>query len=364
MLRQSVEDFVAAQHEAAGHRGIRNLPQQIDRAVWSAMAGLGWLGLGVPETLGGSGMGLDGAAELAMVFGKTVFAEPYIAACVMPTAIIAAAGDDPAMGEVAASMLEGRRVLTLAWQEHAGQLLPARPSTTLAAGRVTGCKVFVPAVEREGILLVHVDTPEGEAIVAVSADDARVRCERNASGMGPIATVRFDGAPMLHDRPLLAGEQASRALCNALASARIALSAQLTGVAKGALEQTLQHVADRFQFGRAVGSFQVIQHRCVNLHLDIQLADASWRHALRSWHESDASPAVAAAISAAKARSSDVAMQVSRAAIQMHGAMGFTDEARPGLYLRAAMHGAAWLGTAIMHRRNFQAMRSRETLHA
>ncbi len=57
-------------------------------------------------------------------------------------------------------------------------------------------------------------------------------------------------------------------------------------------------------------------------------------------------------------------MEASRAAVQMHGAMGFTDEAQPGLYLRAAMHGAAWLGTATMHRRNFQAMRTREADHA
>lgn len=364
MLRQSAEDFVGAQHEAAGHRGIRNLPRNIDRAVWHAMAGLGWLGLGVPESLGGSEMGLEGAAELALVFGRTVFQEPYIAACVMPTAIITAGGEKAAARELASAMIDGSRVLTLAWQEHAGQLAPTAPVARLRDGAVSGRKLFVPAVEREGVLLVHVDTLDGEAVVAVSSEDARVRCERHPSGMGPLATVHLDAAPTLHERPLLVGDDAGRGVRNALDCARIALAAQLTGVAKGVLECTLQHVADRVQFGRQVGSFQVIQHRCVNLYLGIQLADASWRHALRTWQESQDSPAAAAAISAAKARSSDVALEVSRAALQMHGAMGFTDEAQPGLYLRAAMHGAAWLGTANLHRRNFQAMRCRDTPHA
>lgn len=364
MLRQSAEDFIAAKRDAAGHRGIRDLPLETDRGAWGEMAALGWLGLGVAEALGGSGMGLEGAAELAMLFGEAAFAAPYIAACVMPTAIIAARGDDACARALATDMIEGRRVLTVAWQEHAGELLPVAPATRLINGRVRGRKLFVPAVEREGVLLVHVGTAEGEAIVAVSSDDERVHCERNVAGMGTFSTVRFDDAPMLVDLPLLAGDGATGALRRALAAARITLSAQLTGGARSVLAQTLNHVTDRVQFGRQVGSFQVIQHSCVNLHVDVQLADASWRHALRCWQEDEDGPTAAAAISAAKARASDVALRVSRAAIQMHGAMGFTDEAQPGVYLRAAMHGAAWLGTAVMHRRNFQAMRTRETLHA
>lgn len=363
MLRQSAEDFLAA-HSSARHRGIRSLPREIDRSVWSEMAELGWLGLGVAEELGGSGMGLEGAAELSMLFGETVFPEPFIAACVMPTAVVGAGSGSTASRELASGLIDGEHVLTLAWQERVAQLAPERPSTRLIDGSVRGCKLFVPAVERGGVLLVHVDTPEGNAIVAVSADDERVRCEHQLSGMGTFSTVHFDGAPTLYPGPLIAGDAASQVMRNALDCARIALSAQLTGVAKGALERTLRHVTDRIQFGRRVGSFQVIQHRCVNLHLGVQLAEASWRHALRTYVTGGPRAATSAAISAAKARSSDVALQVTRAAIQMHGAMGFTDEAEPGLYLRAALHGAGWLGTAVMHRRHFHEARTEEALDA
>lgn len=364
MLRQSAEDFLAAHRNATPRRGVRDLPHETDRRAWSEMAELGWLGLGLPEELGGSGMGLQGAAELSVLFGRTAFPAPYIAACVMPTAILSAAAGGHASRELASDMIGGRRLLTVAWQERVGELVSAQPATRLTDGKVHGRKLFVPAVERDGVLLVHVGAAGRDALVAVAAGDPHVRWERQVSGMGTFSTVQFDDAPVLHGGPLLAGDGASLALSTALDGARIALSAQLTGLAQGALDRTIRHLNDRIQFGRQLGSFQVMQHRCVDLYVGVQLAEASWRHALRTFLQAREVPETAAAISAAKARSSDVALQVTRAAVQMHGAMGFTDEAEPGLYLRSAMHGSAWLGNAILHRRRFQEVQMREVLHA
>lgn len=363
MLRGSAESFLEAHRHRLREKGIRNLPLEVDRAVWTEMAGLGWLGVSVPEALGGAGLGLEGAAELTMLFGKSAFPEPFIAACVMPAALIADALGNQGAGELAHDMLEGGRILSVAWQEQAGQLVAGRPLTRMANGRVSGTKVFVPAVEPDGVLLVQVDSAEkGVGIVAVPVADERVRYETQACGVGTFSTVYFNEAPVL-DTPLLIGDEAQRAVQRALDSARIALSAQLTGVAMGALEVTLRHVSDRIQFERKIGSFQAIQHRCVDLLLGVRLADASWRHALRTLAEQGMGAASAAAISAAKARAGDVALEVTRAAVQMHGAMGFTDEAQPGFYLRAAMHGSAWLGTPLMHRRHFRQTHAGEALH-
>lgn len=354
MLRKSAAEFVAARHDASRMRGAWHKPQQTDRTLWREMAQLGWFGLGLPEALGGSGVGLRAATELTNLFGRTLFPEPYIAACIMPTAILSACAESPAAQELASDLISGKRLLTLAWQERAGELFPADQATTLAGGKIHGCKRFVPAVENDGVLLVYVEAQDGKSIVAVSSDAEGVRYESQASGMGTFSTVHFEGAPMLYGVPLLAKDKASGSLRSALDAALIALSAQLVGVAAEALARTIRYVSDRVQFGRPIGSFQVIQHRCVDLHLGVELAGASLRHALRVHAASSDSSETSIAISAAKARCSDVALQVGRAAVQMHGAMGFAEEADVGLYLRAAMHGSAWLGTSSAHRRRLQ----------
>src|SRR5690606_31992979 len=114
---------------------------------------------------------------------------------------------------------------------------------------------------------------------------------------------------------------------------------------------------DRVQFERAIGSFQTIRHRCVDLYIATQLAGAAWRHALAQFESGDAD-AIATAASAAKARCADTAQRVGREAIQMHGAMGFTEEANIGLFLREGLRGFAALGSPLQQRRRFQALNS------
>jgi alkylation response protein AidB-like acyl-CoA dehydrogenase len=156
---------------------------------------------------------------------------------------------------------------------------------------------------------------------------------------------------------------ARRALRVALDASLIAAAALLSGIAAGALSRTVDYVNQRRQFGQPIGAFQSIQHRCADLYVGLQLAGAAWRRAAKLHDESPGDLANAAAISAAKARASDVALAVGRAAIQMHGAIGFTEESDIGLYLRAAMQYSAWLGGAVAHRRRFLAHQPKEHSH-
>jgi alkylation response protein AidB-like acyl-CoA dehydrogenase len=172
--------------------------------------------------------------------------------------------------------------------------------------------------------------------------------------------VDFSNTPIRYGSPLLEGPAVLDAVCAALDTGRIALAAQLEGVANAALERTLQYVNQRIQFGRPIGSFQTIQHRCVDLHIATALAQATWQHAAQVHQAASTVPAIARATSAAKARCGDTATLVGRNAIQMHGALGFTEEAGVGRYLRAALLGASWLGTSQMHRRRFMAHGDRD----
>ncbi len=120
-----------------------------------------------------------------------------------------------------------------------------------------------------------------------------------------------------------------------------------------ALEMTLDYLRTRVQFGKPIGSFQALQHRAVDLHMQKELAAAVLEEALAQL-DSDPEPAArAAAASRLKARCADAAVKITRETMQMHGAIGFTDEYDAGLYLKRALTLAAWLGSATAHRRRY-----------
>lgn len=352
MLRDAAGDFIQRRYNPAQLRRGSLSPRAADRELWREMAHMGWLGLGLLETRGGSGLGLGGAATLAELFGRTLYAAPFVACATMPTELIGAAGN--AAGRDLAGMLqEGERLLTVAWQEAAGQMEPCRANTGLHDGAVSGRKLFVPAVQADSILLVCADRGGEPVIVAVRADGPGVNLELAAAGVGSYATVVLDRAPILFGAPLLEGEEAAAALARTLAAGRIALSAQLAGLAAGCLAKTIDYVNGRVQFGHPIGTFQTIQHRCVDLHMAVLLAGASWRNALARYEAAPLCAATEASISAAKSRCGDVAIRVAREAVQMHGAMGFAEEVDIGFYLRSALQASSQLGSPSQHRRRF-----------
>jgi alkylation response protein AidB-like acyl-CoA dehydrogenase len=116
---------------------------------------------------------------------------------------------------------------------------------------------------------------------------------------------------------------------------------------------TIDYLKTRVQFGKPIGSFQALQHRAVDLYVQQQLASAALEHVIAAMeHESD--PRLRSALaSRAKARCAEAALTITRAAIQLHGAIGFTDEYDAGLYLKRAMVLAAWLGGPTWHRRRY-----------
>jgi len=132
----------------------------------------------------------------------------------------------------------------------------------------------------------------------------------------------------------------------------LAISAELLGVAERALDITLEYLRTRVQFGKPIGSFQALQHRCVDLFILKELGVSAMMAALAEW--SDATPPRRSALaSRVKARCADAALEICRRSIQMHGAMGFTDGCDVGLYLKRALVLVAWLGNAQFHRRRY-----------
>jgi alkylation response protein AidB-like acyl-CoA dehydrogenase len=188
----------------------------------------------------------------------------------------------------------------------------------------------------------------------VHANAAGVSRELEAIADGRhFGTVTLDDALVSRERVLASGDAAQAALSRALDRAAAVASAELYGVMSRALEMSVDYMKTRVQFGKPIGSFQALQHRAVDLYIQQQLASAVLEQGLRDL-DRDPEPAARAAIaSRSKARCSDAGLRIAREAIQIHGAIGFTDEYDAGLYLKRALVLAAWLGNATYHRRRY-----------
>lgn len=355
LLRDSAAGWLEARGDAGRLRGDPTAVRPVDDECWREMAGMGWLGLMLPEALGGSGLGLPEACVLAEQFGRRLLAEPFVATAVIPARIVVACQGE-AQAALASELADGGRRLTVA---------PSAGGVALSSTVVNGVAETVPAVDDAGILLVPALTADGSTVVvAVGAAADGVHVERVAAGLGgSLAQVAFTNTPILFGGPLLRGSAATAVLAEALDVGRVAVAAQLAGCAAAVLEKTLAYVGQRKQFERTIGSFQTVQHRCVDIHIGVMLATASVGHAARVAVAKPAELPMAAA--AAKARAGDVALHACRTAVQLHGAMGFTEEVDIGLHLRSALHLSTWLGTPSQSRRCFLAeWRNRGTIHA
>jgi alkylation response protein AidB-like acyl-CoA dehydrogenase len=354
MLLDSAGSFLDERHDLARLRiSDQLLGSAVDPIVWRQMAELGWLGLGLPEELGGTGLGLACAAALCEHFGRALLPEPFIASALMPGALLAACPASEGRDALAVALSSGTAVLTVAWQERIGQIDVSHFETAVRQQRLSGTKLFVPAsLPDMSCLAIAVEAGEPVLVVVpIESPGVGVSARRMGDG-GMSATLSFDEAALAG--PILArGVRASAALATALDQAQIALAAQLAGLADGALALSLDYLRTRVQFGRSIGTFQALQHRAVDLYAKVEMAKAGWRRAEVLHRSNPTAPATVAAISAAKAMSIRAARDTATAGIQFFGAMGFTEEADIGLYLRSALHWSSWLGNETAHRRRF-----------
>ena len=349
LLAESSASFLSRRHRVARQREMSAHAQGYDPALWAEMAELGWLGLRLNEDLGGLGLGLADAAPLVSAFGSALLPEPFITCGLMPGVVLDGAELGPRRAGLARQLASGSRRLGLAWQERIGHLDHRAPATTLerrdSAWILAGAKVLAPAAD---ILIVSARGPDGLTLAAIDA--AGLPSDRTALADGGVAlSLRLEAVPVDPDAVLASGGRAEALLGAAIAEGTIAAAIFLEAIASEALARTAAFLRQRVQFDQPLAHFQALRHRIVDLLLATELSRSSWRNALRAHgtHPGEA----AAEIGAAKARASDAALVVTRAAVQMHGAMGYTEESEIGLFLKAALRWAPFLGGADAHRR-------------
>ena len=331
-----VRDSAAAVAPVGGDsKRIRDLRMQMpgyDPAVLRQMGELGWIGLRVPEAMGGAGLGLGEMGALAEELGGALAPEPLIPASLSAT-LLAAAGAQAQLGRV----LSGESLVLTAWQERADTL-------DVPGGR-EAARCFIPFAAGADAFLLPVREGAKLALYWQDAAGASLTTEQTYDG-GHHGTLA--PAPL---RKL--ADDVSTTLDQALDDAALMTGFYLLGGAERAFAMTLDYLKTRMQFGKIIGTFQALQHRAADLKMQLALLRASLEAAAATVDAGATGDARRAAISRAKARAAEASMLVNRQCVQLSGGIGYTDQYDVGLYLRKAMVLANQYGSARLHRRRF-----------
>ncbi len=354
-LREGARDFLARECPMSLVREISDDGKAFPDALWQRLAELGWLGLVFAERHGGAGLG---PLELALVLeetGRVLLPGPFLSTVALGGLAVALAGTEEQRQRILPAIAEGRLRATLAlleegtgWDATGVCLLARREGSAL---RVSGTKRFVLDAETADLFVTPVRLESGELVLllvdrrseGVSVRPvAQVDATRRVGELH-LADVRLGADAILGEPP--AGAAALERL---LDHARVALCAEMCGCAARVLELSVDYAKTREQFGRPIGSFQAIQHKCADMLVQVEaMRSATWYAA---WAlASDADDAHRAACMA-KSYCADAAPEVAGAGIQIHGGQGFTWEQDLHLYYKRAKASELQLGGAAFHR--------------
>ncbi|MBI3936709.1 MAG: acyl-CoA dehydrogenase [Betaproteobacteria bacterium] len=358
VVENAVSSFFARRTDLGRVRGLRGTEPGYDRALWKEIAGLGWTGTLFPEQYGGSGLGFREMAAIVRGCARALFPEPVTASAVLAGRAILHGDNESLKQHLLSRLIAGELIPALAWQEPDGGI--AVHAVGALAGEkggsiiINGSKRFVvPALGADGFV-VSARSPRGLELYWVPQGTAglSVSLEKRADGTF-CALLSLAGVAVPRANIVASSSTATIALQKAAAEATVMCCVESLAVMEKALAMTLEYLRTRVQFGRPIGSFQALQHRAVDLHIQKGLSAAAVSAALQVLDTKSDVTALMLAASRAKSRCAEAGFRIARESIQFHGAIGFSDECDIGLYLQRALVLSAWLGNAAAHRRRY-----------
>ncbi|MEX2268508.1 MAG: acyl-CoA dehydrogenase family protein [Acidimicrobiia bacterium] len=308
---------------------------------WPTMVGAGWSGLLIPEDQGGAGGGMVDVALVCEALGRGPVSSPLIASGVLAALPVLWLGSAEQRERWLPGLAAGATVGTLALLEPGMRDEWDAPRIAGAAS-LSGMKVLVPWAVGADVMVVV--TADGLRLLEVADETVRVDAHDTLDGE-PTGLVMFDGATA---EPLGGTADAKDVLDRVLDHAAIAELAFAVGAAERALDLSVQHAKDRTQFGRPIGSFQAVAHRCADMRADV---DACRYLAYQAAWALDRDPATAVlAVTAAKSYANDAIRRVFLNAHQVHGAIGFSTEHDLHTFTRRAKAFELTHGSTARHR--------------
>jgi alkylation response protein AidB-like acyl-CoA dehydrogenase len=357
MLRRSARSLLERECPPAKVRQMMEDERGYSPELWRKMAGLGWLGLVLPEEHGGAGLNYVDLVVVAEEMGRVLLPSPFIWTLMFAEAV-SRAGSDEQRRRFLPAIARGELVATVAnleasgsWEE-SGIKMTARKS---GAGFVLeGDKLFVNDAHVADCFLVAARTggkrDNGVTLFAIDA-------KRPGITVTPLKTMdqtRKLGEVRLHGVKAAPADVVGQVnngwpvLAAACDRAKVALAGEMMGGAQKVLETTVEYTKVREQFGRPIGSFQAVQHKCANMMVDVEGAKSAVYYA--AWAVSNDAADASTAAAVAKAAASDAYRRTAADGIQVHGGIGFTWEHDMHLYFKRAKSSEFTFGDANFNR--------------
>jgi alkylation response protein AidB-like acyl-CoA dehydrogenase len=349
-VKDAAREFFSKELPMPEVRKLIETDTAFDRTLWKKIAEQGYTGMIFPEAYDGVGLGPVEMAAVMEEMGRALVPGPFVSTVLLAGALLDAAGNDDQKKKYLAPICRGDMRATVALLERGASWDPAaaRMEAKAAGGgfELSGEKLFVgDAAAADFIILVARDAL---VIVPSKTTGLKVTPTPGVDLTRRLYSVSLDRVKVPADDVLAKGERARTALARALDVAAAGLSAEMVGGMQQLLDLTVSYAKTRTQFGRAIGSFQAVQHRCVDLFALVEGArSAAYYAAWTLGHDEAAAPL---AVSVAKAYASDAYREAGNSAIQVQGGMGFTWENDAHLYYRRAKGSELLCGDATFHR--------------
>ena len=359
MLKTSARDFLEKECPKTLVREMMEDERGYSPELWRKMADLGWQGLVIPEEYGGVGSSFLDLAVLLEEMGRALVPGPFVPTVVLAGRAISAAGSEEQKQQFLTKIAGGDMILTLAFMEASGSLEPSGIAVEAKPEGddfiIEGTKLFVPDAHVADYLLCVTRTKDGpnkEEGITLFLVDAKT------AGIQPEVLKTMTGEKMCEvilrkvavPKRNMLGEldQGWPIMKRVLDEAAAAESAWMIGGARWVLETAVDYAKERVQFGRPIGTFQAIQHKCANMYMEVEGATSLAYYA--AWAVSENDPGLTLAASMAKAWCSDTYKHVAGEGVQIHGGIGVTWDHDMHLYFKRAKTSEVAFGDGDYHR--------------
>ncbi|MBS1837538.1 MAG: acyl-CoA/acyl-ACP dehydrogenase [Actinobacteria bacterium] len=351
-LRKVVRDFLNAKSDETAVRELMDTESGYDTAVWTQMAEqMGLQGLVIPEEYGGSGFSFVELIVVLEEMGRRLLCAPYFSTVVLAGQTLIHSGDESAKQTYLPGIASGETVATLAYTEPNGRWDESAVTATATPDgdgwKIDGEKLYVLDGHTADLVITAARTDAGISLFAV-AGDAPGLTRTALSTMDQTrkqARLEYAAVP-----GVLIGTDGGGwdVLSRVLDLAAVALAAEQVGGSQEVLEAAVQYAKDRVQFGRPIGSFQAIKHKCADMLLEVESAKSAAYYA--GWCASELNDELPSVASLAKAYCSEAYFHAAAENIQIHGGIGFTWEHPAHLYFKRAKSSELLFGDPTYHR--------------
>lgn len=351
-LRKTVRQFLDAKSSEAAVREQMETEAGFDAAVWSQMAEqMGLQGLAIPEEFGGSGYSYVELGIVLEEMGRALLCAPFFSSVVLAANTLLQSGDDAAKAAHLPGIASGETIATLAFTEPSGKWdesgITMEASGSGDSWTLNGTKMFVLDGHTANLIIVAARTGKGVSLFTVAGDAAGL----TRTALSTMDQTRKQAKLEFANTPAtLLGEEGNgwNVLGTVLDLAAVGLAAEQVGGAQKVLEMAVDYAKVRVQFGRPIGSFQAIKHKCADMLLEVESAKSAAYYGM--WCAAEMNDELPSVASLAKAYCSEAYFHATAENIQIHGGIGFTWEHPAHLYFKRAKSSELLFGDPTYHR--------------